>query len=253
MHIAITGASSGIGEALARAFAGPSVSLTLVARRRELLEQLDRATGGGAFIAAQDLSDAARCTDWLAAAESRHGPIDVLINNAGMENVGLCASSNPDEGVKVLQLNLVAPLLITRAILPGMLARKRGTIVQIASVAALAAPPGQSWYGASKAGLAMFTETLRPELRGSGVHALCVYPGPVKTAMGDAAFAKYGGRDGPAGRAPEGTADELARRVQRAVEAKSARVIYPRFYAISYYLPWLARAIGHRLTPLPRG
>jgi short-subunit dehydrogenase len=252
MHVAITGASSGIGEALVRAFAKSGAKLTLVARRRELLEKLDAETGGGACIVAQDLSDPTNATEWIAAAERRHGPIDVLVNNAGMENIGLAATSDPAEGVKLLNLNLVSPLLITRALLPRIIARKSGTIVQVASVAALAAPPGQSWYGASKAGLAMFAETLRPELKGTGVHTLCVYPGPVKTAMGDAAFEKYGGRSGAAGRAPEGTAEELARLVVRAVAKRQARVIYPRFYGLTWWLPWLARAITYRMSPLPK-
>jgi short-subunit dehydrogenase len=198
---------------------------------------------------AHDLADSAKATAWLAVAEAAHGPIDVLVNNAGMENVGLAASSDPAIAVKLLQLNLVTPLLLTRELLPRMLARGSGSIVQIASVAALAAPPGQTWYGASKAGLAQFTETLRGELKGTGVHACIVYPGPIKTAMGDAAFAKYGGREGPAGRAPEGTPEKLARLVVRAVERRKPRVIYPRALVVAYWLPWLARAVTFLAAP----
>lgn len=251
MHVAITGASSGIGEALAREFARAGAKLSLVARRRELLEKLDRETGGTAFIAVQDLSDTARCTEWLAGAEAKHGPIDVLVNNAGMENVGATARSDPQEGVKLLNLNLVTPLLVTRAVLPGMLERRTGSIVQVASVAALSAPPGQAWYGASKAGLAMFGETLRYELEKTGVHLVMVYPGPVKTAMADSAVAKYGA-DTAATKVPIGTPEELARLVRRAVEKRHPRVVYPRSYAFAYWLPWLSRAIVETFAPRPQ-
>jgi len=252
MHVVITGASSGIGEALAREFAKAGAKITLVSRRRELLEKIASEIGGDALVIAHDLADVARATEWIAAAEAKHGPIDVLINNAGMENVGACVTSDPAVGLKVLNLNLITPLLVTRELLPKMIARKSGTIVQVASVAALVAPPGQTWYGASKAGLAQFTETLRSELAGTGVHVCVVYPGPVKTPMGDSAFEKYGGREGPAGRAPEGTPDVLARLVRRAVEKKKKRVIYPGFYALPYFVPWFSRFVTFRMSPQPK-
>jgi len=249
MHVAITGASSGIGEALAREWARAGAKLTLVARRKELLDALATECGGDALAIAWDLADSANATAWVAIAEAKHGPIDILVNNAGMENIGAAATSDPVVGVRLLNLNLVTPLLLTREVLPRMIARRSGTIVQVASVAAIVAPPGQTWYGASKAGLAQFTETLRSELVGTGVHALVVYPGPVKTPMGDAAFEKYGGRDGPAGRVPEGTPDVLARLVLRAVAKKQSRVIYPGFFALTYWMPWLARFITSRMAP----
>ena len=253
MHVAITGASSGIGEALAREWAKAGAKVTLVARRRELLDKLAAECGNDAFPITHDLSDSANATGWLAAAEAKHGPIDVLVNNAGIENIGRTADCDPALGVKLLHLNLITPMLLTRELLPRMIARKSGTIVQIASVAGLVAPPGQAWYGASKAGLAQFTETLRSELVGTGVHVVVVYPGPVKTPMGDAAYEKYpGGRAGKAGKTPEGTPDVLARRVRRAVEKRRARVIYPRFYAITYLLPWFSRLVTFRMAPLPK-
>ena len=251
MHVAITGASSGIGEALAREWAKAGAKLTLVARRKDLLEKLALECGGDALVVTCDLADSAHATAWIEAAEAKNGPIDVLVNNAGMQNVGAAVNSNPAVGVNVLHLNLLTPLLLTREILPRMISRRSGAIVQIASVAALVAPPGQAWYGASKAGLAQFTETLRSELEGTGVHVCVVYPGPVKTAMGDAAYEKYGGRDGPAGRTPEGTPAVLAKLVRRAVESRKPRVIYPRFYALTYYLPWVARFVTFRMSPRP--
>jgi short-subunit dehydrogenase len=251
MHVVITGASSGIGAGLARAWAARGAKLTLVARRRELLEELDASIGGGACIIVRDLADSAHATDWIAEAEAKHGPIEVLVNNAGVENIGLVVDSEVAESAKLLHLNLLTPLFLTRAVVGDMIARRSGTVVQISSVAGLVAPRGQAWYGASKAGLSMFGETLRAELRGTGVNVVTVYPGPVTTPMGDAAFVKFGGREGPAGRAPEGNVEDLARLVLRAVDKGSARVIYPRFYRLAWWIPWLSRWIAYRAAPLP--
>src|SRR5262249_13629416 len=149
--------------------------------------------------------------DWIGPAEEKLGPIDVLVNNAGVQNSGLTAESDVAEAERLLRVNLFAPLFATRALLPRMLERGSGTIIDVASVAALVAAPGQAWYGASKAGLATFSEALRGELRGTGVHVLTVYPGPVDTAMAKAAYEVFGGKKGIVGMLPEGDAAELAR------------------------------------------
>ncbi len=248
MHIVITGASSGIGAALARELGRAGHALTLVARRRALLEQLAAPFGDRVRVVERDLSDPDRALDWFADAEAALGPIDVLVNNAGIENTGPTVAADPAECRRLLELNLVTPLLLARALLPAMIARGRGTIVNVASVAALVSVPMQAFYGASKAGLAMFSETLRAEVAGTGVHVLTVYPGPVTTPMAEAATAKFGGRD----RLPpmvEGDPDELARIVRRALERQAPRVIYPRVYAASRWFGPLARAIVDRFAP----
>jgi short-subunit dehydrogenase len=239
MHVAVTGASSGIGEAIAREYARAGAKVTLVARRKELLDAIAKDIEGE--VVTRDLSDPAQACDWIAPAEEKLGPIDVLVNNAGMQNSGSTADSDVDEGTRLLRLNLFAPLLATRAVLPKMLARGSGTIIDVTSTAALVPPPGLAWYGASKAGLAAFSEALRGELRGSPVHVLTVYPGPVDTAMARAAYQVYGGKKGLVGLLPEGDADELARIVRRAAEKRRSRVVYPRFYAFARYFPWLGR------------
>jgi short-subunit dehydrogenase len=211
VHIAITGASSGIGEALARELSRAGARITLVARRRNLLEQLASELVGESFVCAHDLSDASRATAWIAPAEAALGPIDVLVNNAGSANTGSTEASDPETAVKLLHTNLLTPLLTTRHLLPGMIARKRGTIVDVASVAALAPQPLFTWYGASKAGLAAFSESLRAELYGTGVHVVTVYPGPVTTPMAEINYAAIGGRKGIIGALPEGKADVLLR------------------------------------------
>ena len=253
MHIAITGASSGIGAALARELGRAGHALSLVARRRALLDELAAGLGTRACVIERDLADPARAVDWLAEAEAALGPIDVLINNAGIENTGPSVEADPEVCRRLLELNLVTPLLLARAVLPGMTARRRGTIVNVASVAALVSVPMQAFYGASKAGLAMFSETLRAEVAGTGVHVLTVYPGPVTTAMSASAKQAFGGSD-RLPPLPEGDADELARLVRRALERSAPRVIYPRLYTASRWFGPLARAIVDRFaprTPLP--
>jgi len=113
--------------------------------------------------------------------------------------------------------------------------------VNVASAAAFASTPRQAWYGASKAGLASFSEALRYELAPSGVHVLTVYPGPVRTPMAERAFAAVGGREKVMKGVPEGEPGELAVLIHRALERRGPRVIYPRFYRVSYLAPWFAR------------
>jgi len=242
MHVAVTGASSGIGRAVARAFGRHGASLSLVARRTAPMEAIAAEFPGRCKVFGVDLADSAGACAWLDPAQAAHGPIDVLINNAGMENTGPTATSPVDRGVALLHLNLHTPILLTRALIPAMIARGSGTIVDIASVAGLVPTPMQCWYAASKAGLAAFSEALRGELRGSGVHVVTVYPGPVDTPMADAAYARFGGRQGAAGVVPEGDPDVLADLILAAVLHRRPRIIYPRFYAVSRWAPWLGRA-----------
>ncbi|HSQ66575.1 MAG TPA: SDR family NAD(P)-dependent oxidoreductase [Polyangiaceae bacterium] len=249
MHIVITGASSGIGAALARELGDdPADTLTLIARRREATERVARGLAAKCFVVTHDLSDEGVATSWIAEAEEQGGPIDVMINNAGVENIGYAYDADPDQGLSLLRTNVLSPMLIARALLPAMIARHGGTIVNIASVAAFAAMPLQAWYGASKAALATFSEVLHAEVARHGVNVVTVYPGPIKTAMSDAAYEVYGGRKGVVGLLPEGSPVRLARLVRRAIERKRARVVYPSFYELGRLMPWLARWLGDRTT-----
>lgn len=253
MHVAITGASSGIGEALAREFGRAGADLTLVARRGERLRKLAAELGGRSYVAVSDLSDAEHAGDWIGAAQAALGPIDVLVNNAGVENTGPTLEESLEGALALFRTNLEAPLRLMRAVIPQMLARGSGVVVNVASVAAIAPAPLQAWYGASKAGLAAFSEALRGELAGSGVHLLTVYPGPVKTPMADSAYEAFGGRRGAVGLLPEGRPEVLARLIRGAVERRRPRLIYPRFYVIVRLLPWLARWLTDLVAPRPFG
>jgi short-subunit dehydrogenase len=248
MHVAITGASAGIGESLGRAWAARGASITLVARREERLRQIAGELGGKTFVCAADLGAPERATEWIAPAEAALGPIDVLVNNAGVQHIEPAEEAVPDEGEAMLRLDLFTPLRLTRAVLPGMLARRSGTIVDIASMAALGPLPGMFYYNAAKGGLANASEGLRGELLGTGVHVVTVYPGPIDTDMGRTGLTKY--EPTLASRlSPFGKSDVLAELVVRAVERRRARVIYPRVYGVALSFPVLARWFVARFSP----
>lgn len=249
MHVVVTGASSGIGEAIARAYGARGASVTLIARREERLRQLADTLPGSSHVAPVDLLDLDAATEWIEAAEAKLGPIDVLVNNAGMQIVDPFTETESVDGERVIRLDLLAPMRLSRAILPAMLARGRGTIVDLVSLAAIAPTPYMAYYNAAKGGYGAFSEGLRGELRGTGVHVLTVYPGPVKTAMADAALEVYGEMPGPI---PTGTTEELARRICRAVDRRCPRLIYPRFYWLARWFPGTTRFLMDRLTPRPK-
>lgn len=191
-RIMITGASSGLGEAFARTLAGSKPrEMVLIARRRERLEALvgELRTLHPELVvqvAPCDLaSPAARAElteQWSALPPAR----TLLINNAGLGDYGDFASSDPTKTNSLLQVNMLAVVELTRALLPQML-RCGGSIINIASLAADLPLPDFALYAASKSFVASFSEGLRLELRGSGVRVLAVCPGPVHTEFGSVA------------------------------------------------------------------
>jgi len=248
VHIVITGASAGIGAALARELARPPARLTLIARRGDALAALAAELSVPTHCTVADLADLDHVADWIPAAEAVHGPIDVLVNNAGVSRAEYFAECDTAAGEALLHLNLFAPLRLTRAVLPAMIARRSGMIVDIASSAAFAGYPGTVYYGASKAGYANASEILRGELRGSGVHVVTVYPGPIATDMSQQMLDALS--DGWVKRlVREASPQDLAARIRRAMEKKKPRVIYPANLAILRRFPNLTRFFVDRLTP----
>jgi len=179
-RVVVTGASRGIGEELARQFAAKGATVALVARSVESLEKLAADIGGAAFPA--DLMDRTQ-RDALIPKIEADGPIDVLVNNAGLLDTVSFKSIDPADIDGIIDVNLHAPIQLARAALPAMLARRSGKIVDISSMAGASCTPGVVTYSATKAGLTHFNACLRDELRGSGVDNLVVELGPVDTEM----------------------------------------------------------------------
>lgn len=252
MHILLTGASSGIGASLARELAAHGHELTLVARRRPLLDALARELPTRSHVVQLDLAEPGRAAELLEQAEAALGPVDVLVNNAGVQVVGATATLDVDECERMITVDLLAPLRLTRAVLPRMLERRRGVIVDVASMAALAPTPGMTWYNAAKGGLAAASEALRGELRGSGVHVVTVYPGIIPTTeMAQASMQRYG--ESRLAHALGGDVDVLARLIRRAIERRHDRVIYPRSGWLARWFPGTTRWFMDRFTPKVSG
>ena len=181
----LTGASRGIGPYIARALAHAGANVVLAARSAEQLEDTRRACEGLGVRAIAVTADVTSADDlWRLkeTAEREFGPIDILVNNAGIEVTKSVADLAQDEIDAILRTNLDAPIRMTKLVLPGMLARRRGAIVNVSSMSGKAATPYNAIYSASKHGLNGFTESLDLELDGTGVRAGVVCPGFVSAA-----------------------------------------------------------------------
>lgn len=176
----LTGGSRGIGPIIAHRLAREGVNLALAARSADKLEEAAHALSRldiRAIAVPADLTDAAQVESLFQRAEAELGPIDILINNAAIEQVSYFAQISPAQIQALVTTNLTAPLLLTRLALPGMLARRSGHIVNIASIAGKKAPPYNAVYGATKAALIEWSGALRGELEGTGVGVSVVCPG----------------------------------------------------------------------------
>jgi short-subunit dehydrogenase len=179
----VTGSSSGIGEELARVLAREDWDLVLVARNadrlRALGEEFRAAHGVESQVVPADLRDpAAPEAIWKAVGER---PLDALVNNAGYGVGGAVAETPFAAEVGMFQVNVMSVVALTKLALPGMVARRRGRILNVASMAAFQPCPFVAGYYASKACLLSYTEALAEELRGTGVTATCLCPGPTRT------------------------------------------------------------------------
>lgn len=186
----ITGASSGIGEASAVALAGFGCNLVLAARRIELLESLAERLAaehpGPNYLPLHlDVTEPASMNHCVATAVERLGKVDLLINNAGTIRLDWLERQDAIRDVEQqIRVNLLGAMLMSRAVLPGMIARGSGQIINIASLASFIASPTYTGYAASKFGLRGFSEALRREVAGAGIRVSVVYPGVVRTGFG---------------------------------------------------------------------
>ena len=181
----VTGASSGIGVAIARELAARGHSLTLVARRLERLRSLASELESEHRVAASALACDLRDDDARDALEGRirdtGRSVEILVNNAGFGSRGRFVSNEPGRMRDMVRLNVEAVVDLTSRFLPGMASRGRGTVLNVASLAAFQPLPGSATYAASKSFVLSFSEALHEELRGSGVTVTALCPGPVKT------------------------------------------------------------------------
>jgi short-subunit dehydrogenase len=183
----ITGASAGLGAEFARQCAARGEKLALLARRRDRLEALKAELGGDVTLFAADLSLPGAPTDLLAQMRALGLEIDCLINNAGFGLAGRFDRQPPERQTEMIDLNVRALTELSRAVVPDMIARRRGAILNVASTAAFQPGPHMAVYYATKAYVLSFTEALHQELKGSGVKVSALCPGPVETEFFDVA------------------------------------------------------------------
>jgi len=217
----LTGASRGLGPYIARAFAERGVHLALTARTADALEATAREAtefGVRAIAIPEDVTDPSGRMRLLERAGTL-GPIDILINNAGIEWVCQYTNMSVEEIERMVQTNLVAPLILSRLVLPDMIARGSGHVVMMSSLGGKKGSPYSATYAATKAGLIEWTSGVREELRGTGVSASVICPGFVSEA---GMFAEYGKRAPRL--AGESTPEQVAVAVLRAVERDVAEI-----------------------------
>jgi uncharacterized protein len=243
----ITGASAGIGREFVRQLAGRARSLILVARREQRLNELrgelkQQQRNLIVHVRETDLSDLAQLKELVAWLEREKIDVDLLINNAGLGDSGPFATSDPPRNEQMMLVNMIALTSLTRYMLPQMLARKSGGVLNVSSSAGFLPIPEFAVYAATKAYVTSFSEALRAELRGTGVSVCAVCPGPVHTEFQE--VAKRPGEQPESG--PEFvhvSAEQVVRDALAAIEADRPLVI-----------PGLAMKTGMflvRLMPIP--
>jgi hypothetical protein len=242
----VTGGSEGVGAAVARSFAAAGANLVLVARGRQKLECMEEELRAqtAVQIVAMDVADHAACVELFAVAERRFGNIHVLINNAGYHARGPVEKVDPAALGRMIDVNLKAPVILSRLAIPHLRKAGGGAIINVASLAGRTPVPGASTYSASKFGLRAFTFALGEELAGTGIKVAAVSPGPIDTgfimskldAVADITFSQ-----------PLSTAQEVARAIMDlAVNDRRERSMPPSsgfITAVSYLFPGLGRAL----------
>lgn len=255
--VLLTGCGSGIGKALARAFHAAGMPVLATSRRAESLQDL---AASGIETQALDVTQADAVSALVARLQSEGRAIGMLVNNAGHGSMGPMLDVPADEWQRQFDVNLFAPLALVRAVLPGMIARGRGQVVNISSVSGVTTTPFAGPYCASKAALNAASDALRMELAPLGIRVVTVQPGGIRSAFGDQAAAGVhlapdspyqAVREGVMARANESQsaampAEEFARRlVARLARADCPPVV--RIGPKSRLLPWIGTWLPVRL------
>jgi NADP-dependent 3-hydroxy acid dehydrogenase YdfG len=238
--VLITGASSGFGAAAAKLFTQEGCKLALAARRRQRLEDLAneiRLLGGEALPVPVDVTQPAQIEAMVKAVVDQYGRIDVLFNNAGFGRLAWLERLDPIKDIQAqIAVDLLGVVWTARAVLPQMYAQRSGHIINMASLAAWAAPPLYTVYSAAKFGVRGFTEALRREASPFGVHVSAIYPGSAATE-----FQKHvgGNRAKRHFKTPAWltlTAEEVARAVVGLAKYPRRSLILPWMMAFSLFL-----------------
>jgi 3-oxoacyl-[acyl-carrier protein] reductase len=207
----VTGASGGIGGAIARVLHGAGAKVMLHGTRLPALEALQAELGERAFVAASDLGDAAAADVLVKAADEAMGQLDILVNNAGLTRDMLAMRMKDEDWQKVIDVDLTAGFRLSRAVLRGMVKRRWGRIIAITSIVGATGNPGQANYAAAKAGTVGMSKALAAEVAQRGITVNCIAPGFIATPMTDVLNDEQKTRIAqaiPMGRI--GTADEIA-------------------------------------------
>ncbi|MBC8035853.1 MAG: 3-oxoacyl-[acyl-carrier-protein] reductase [Rhizobiales bacterium] len=221
----VTGATGGIGAAIAKALHAAGATVAVSGTRAAVLDDLKAQLGGRVHAFACNLSNAPEVEKLVPAAEAAMGSLDILVNNAGITKDGLAMRMKDEDWQQVLDVNLTAPFRLCRAAMRGMMKRRWGRIINITSVVALTGNPGQANYVASKAGIIGLTKSLAQELASRNVTVNAVAPGFIKTAMTGVLDDKQ--KEAILGRVPAvrlGTPEEVAASVVYLASSEAAYV-----------------------------
>ena len=198
----ITGASGGIGAAIAKALHAAGATIAISGTRQAVLEELKTQIGGNVYVLPCNLSDVQDVEKLIPAAEAAMGSLDILVNNAGITKDGLAMRMKDEDWQSVIDVNLTSNFRLCRAAMRGMMKKRWGRIVNITSIVGVTGNPGQVNYVASKAGIIGMTKSIAQELAARGVTANCVAPGFIATPMTDVLNEKQ--KEAILGRIPAG-------------------------------------------------
>ncbi|WP_334176632.1 3-oxoacyl-[acyl-carrier-protein] reductase [Pseudoxanthobacter sp.] len=221
----VTGASGGIGSAVARALHGQGATVALSGTRREKLEEVAAALGERVHVVPANLGDRADVDGLVPAAEAAMGGLDILVNNAGITRDNLFMRMKDEEWDQVLEVNLTSAFRLSRAAIKGMMRRRYGRIIGITSVVGVTGNAGQSNYAAAKAGMIGMSKSLAKEVASRNITVNTVAPGFIETAMTD--VLKPEQKDAILGQVPAarlGTGDEIAAAVVYLASAEAGYV-----------------------------
>ena len=182
----VTGATGGIGEAIAKSLHAQGAIIGISGRNQEKLDALATALGENVHVLSADLSEEGAIKDLTGRADKTMGQIDILVNNAGLTRDGLSMRMSANDWQDVLDVNLTAPFQLAQTVQRGMMKRRFGRIINISSVVGVTGNPGQCNYVASKAGMIGWSKAMAAELASRGITVNCIAPGFIATAMTDA-------------------------------------------------------------------